>query len=193
MELKNLEIDKIMYARVGYYNPDWESYEVKDDDEDDLPVHHEFIYPEKEALVLLYKTDNGYINLLNPDEKCNIFKWQTTVTKQEPYELDKHIYAAITYRCSYECLSGEADGKCYILDETRKFGRASGYTEPTISYEMLIKEMAKHRAIFYVDRWNATLENKSSSITDKIKVVSTDFARRKKYQRFCEKKEAERK
>lgn len=191
MELRNLEIDKIKYARVGYYNPDWQTCELKHDE--DMNVNHMFDYPEQEALVLLYETPQGYINLFNPDEMCNVFEWQTIVTKQEPYELDKHIYAAITYRCSYECLSGEADGKCYILDKQRKFGRASGYTEPTISYEMLIKEMSKHRAIFYVDRWNATLENKNSSITDKIKVVSTDFARRKKYQRFCEEKEAERK
>lgn len=191
MEIGNLKIKKIKYARVGYYNPDWESCELKDDE--DLQVYHEFIYPEEEALVLLYKTDNGYINLLNPDEKCNVFKWQTTVVNQELREKYQFELPGLTYQCSYECLSGEANGKCYILDENRKFGRASGYTKPTIPYDKLIKEMAKHRKIFYVDRWNATLENLNSNILDKINLVSTDFARRRKYLKFCEQRESARK
>ena len=195
MELRNLEIDKIKYARVGYYNPDWQTCELKHDE--DMDVNHMFDYPEQEALVLLYETPYGYINLFNPDEMCNVFEYQTLVTKVDPYPIyingEARKAAALSCRPYWMCLSGRPNGKCYILDKQRRFGRASNYTEPTISYEMLIKEMAKHRAIFYVDRWNATLENKNSSITDKIKVVSTDFARRKKYQRFCEEKEAERK
>ena len=123
MELRNLEIDKIKYARVGYYNPDWQTCELKHDE--DMDVNHMFDYPKQEALVLLYETPHGYINLFNPDEMCNVFEYQTLVTKVDTYPIyingEARKAAALSCRPYWMCLSGRANGKCYILDKQISF------------------------------------------------------------------------
>ena len=182
MDYNNLEIDKIKYARVGYYNPDWESWEEIDDD--DLRVYHEFHRPDEAAFIFLYETENGYVNIFNPEEKCNVFKWN--VTGESTYPFGMNVYF------EWQCVQGEPDGKCYLLDDNKKLF-IKGYEENTISLEMLTKFMIKTRNMFFVNRWEAVFNGEHINIVDKIKTVSTDFARRKKYQRFCEEKEAERK
>ena len=179
MNYNELEISRIKYARVAYYNPDWESWE--EIDEDDYKVFHQFEEPEVSSIALLYQTDNGYINIFNPEEKCNVFKWDP-IAKPEP-----KLGVGMRVFLRYACLSGKADGKCYLLS-SREF-LPQDPSKKTISFEQLIKRVTSDKKTFYVDRLDLAKKDKSMKLKEKLQITYTDYANQKKYSEFCSKKE----